>query len=150
MWDLKSKMEYTIPIQEGREAADITDACLSQKEDVLVLSDTENCYHLLYLSWPDDSNNLTDNFDKNVFINSTKKLNLNLGQLTRFSSSTDEVDGTVFSSGLSVRKLCFRSRPLSSSSWCCCVCTKGEIVAFGCGRNEVYVSYKNFKCFIGF
>lgn len=142
----------TYPILEGRQSAKITDGCLSSREDILVLSDEETCFHVISLDWPqhDSTYELVDNLNNISRVGGPKcNLRLSLPSVMRepqpifqtIGEPVDEVDGmrSARPEECSLRAT-LSSYPLTSSSRCTCVCPKGLLAAIGYDDLKISVS----------
>lgn len=129
----KGVQEHVVFIQEGRPSAKITNAYLSQKEDVLVLSDQENCYHLFRLQWPRTENSNLRNESVNLSLRTPLGLNNSIAnQMPHpIGDGIDEVDGVRMSVACLPKVKNMITHKLQAPSWCCCVCAKETLVAVG-------------------
>lgn len=133
------KNQHLSMLHDGRETANVTDACISSKRGILFVTDKENCYHVFHIKWP--LSNVTNNINealnmKPLLLPLTEGVNL---KKTVFEPS-DEVDGIRLSSlSTTEPRVSLSTQPLKGPSWCCCICPKEDFVAIGYDDNRILI-----------
>lgn len=129
-WNVLCEYEPSHVVQ-GRVSAHITGASFSEEKSLIVLSDKENCFHLVNLEWPETRKAAhSDTYNRRPSPLIIPK-----------NPDADVVDGMGLSSSAMIEIVRGSSHtiPRSSPSWCSSVSSNGELIAIGHGDCKVLV-----------